>query len=244
MRSNRYERQIPIEQIGEKGQERFAGSDVLVVGAGGLGSPLLYALAGAGVGRLTVVDGDRVSLSNLNRQFLYSQSDVGEKKAEAAAARLKAFNPEIRVDWAGRYFKSEADGSLLDGRDAVAATADNIPVRILLNRLCAKKNIPLINGGVEGLYGVVEAVEYGKTPCLECYRPPTRARKGSGTAFGAVSCAVASLAANVLLSILLGKNPVPGEILVYDGVNVSLEKVKAVRNPECRVCGKIKPRDF
>ena len=238
---SRFERQLTIKEIGQEGQEKINSSNVLVVGAGGLGAPLLYALAGAGVGNITIVDGDFVSLGNLNRQFLYTQAEIGFRKADMAAVRLRSFNPDIRIEAVHHHVRPNNVEPLLDGKDMVLCAVDNIPTRMLLNRVCARRKIPLLNGGVEGLYGVLMAVEYGKTPCLECFYKHSSPQKEKGSALGAVSSVVASLMANTAIKMLLGnENPIPGEMLLYDGINLTLEKIPVDRNPNCLVCGKIK----
>lgn len=236
MELERYRRQITIPELGEEGQRRLASSSVLVVGAGGLGGPLLYALAGAGVGRLVVADGDTVSLSNLNRQFLFDQADLGRPKAEAAARRLSAFNPELTVEGRQTWLEAQNGGELLAGCQLAVAAVDNLTARLALNAACAAGGIPLVNGGVEGWYGSVQAVEFGKTPCLACCYAGTAPQEG-GQALGAVTGAVASLMASVTLQLLLGHNPIPGELLLYDGRRLELDRVPAERSPGCPVCG-------
>ena len=236
MELERYRRQLAIPEIGLEGQHKLAASSVLVVGAGGLGGPLLYALAGAGVGRLVIVDGDTVSLSNLNRQFLFDQADLGRPKAEAAARRLSAFNPDLRVEGVEAWLDEKTGMELLADCQLAVAAVDNLPARLALNAACAKKNIPLVNGGVEGWYGSVQAVEFGKTPCLACCYAGTAPQEG-GQALGAVTGAVASLMASVTLQLLLGHNPIPGELLLYDGRRLELDRVPAERSPGCPVCG-------
>lgn len=236
MELERYRRQLAIPEIGEEGQHKLADSSVLVVGAGGLGGPLLYALAGAGVGRLVVVDGDTVSLSNLNRQFLFDQADLGRPKAEAAARRLSAFNPDLRVEGVEAWLDEKAGMELLADCQLAVAAVDNLPARLALNAACAQKNIPLVNGGVEGWYGSVMAVEFGKTPCLACCYAGTAPEEG-GQALGAVTGAVASLMASVTLQMLLGHNPIPGELLLYDGRRLELDRVPVERGMGCPVCG-------
>ena len=236
MELERYRRQLAIPEIGEEGQHKLADSSVLVVGAGGLGGPLLYALAGAGVGRLVVVDGDTVSLSNLNRQFLFDQADLGRPKAEAAARRLSAFNPDLRVEGVEAWLDEKAGMNLLADCQLTVAAVDNLPARLALNAACAQKNIPLVNGGVEGWYGSVMAVEFGKTPCLACCYAGTAPEEG-GQALGTVTGAVASLMASVTLQMLLGHNPIPAELLLYDGRRLELDRVPVERGMGCPVCG-------
>ena len=236
MELERYRRQLTIPEIGTEGQHKLAASSVLVVGAGGLGGPLLYALAGAGVGRLVIVDWDTVSLSNLNRQFLFDQADLGRPKAEAAARRLSAFNPDLRVEGVEAWLDEKTGMELLADCQLAVAAVDNLPARLALNAACAKRKIPLVNGGVEGWYGSVMAVEFGKTPCLACCYAGTTPEE-VGQALGAVTGAVASLMATVALQMLLGHNPIPGEMLLYDGKRLELDRVPVERGTGCPVCG-------
>ena len=237
MELERYRRQLAIPEIGEEGQRKLAASSVLVVGAGGLGGPLLYALAGAGVGRLVIVDGDTVSLSNLNRQFLFDQADLGRRKAEGAAGRLSAFNRDLRVEGVEAWLDEKTGMELLADCQLAVAAVDNLPGRLALNAACAQNNIPLVNGGVEGWYGSVMAVEFGKTPCLACCYAGTTPEEG-GQALGAVTGAVASLMATVALQMLLGHNPIPEEMLLYDGKRLELDRVPVERSTGCPVCGR------
>lgn len=236
-RESRYERQIEIPLIGVEGQKKLSSSSVLVVGAGGLGAPLLYALAGAGIGNITIVDGDYVSKGNLNRQFLYTQAEIGFRKADMAAVRLREFNPEIRVEAVHHHARPNNVETLVDGKDMVLVAADNIATRRLLNRVCERRGIPLINGGVEGMYGALMAIEYGKTPCLECFYSHASSNRESGTALGAVSSVIASLMANIAIKMFLDENPIPGEMLLYDGFRLALDKVPVERDPNCPICG-------
>ena len=138
MELERYRRQLNIPEIGTEGQNRLAASSVLVVGAGGLGGPVLYALAGAGVGRLVVMDGDTVSLSNLNRQFLFTQADLGRPKAEVAARQLAAFNPELRVEGQVCQLDRENGKAMLAGCQLAVAAVDNLEGRLALNAVCVE----------------------------------------------------------------------------------------------------------
>ena len=184
-----------------------------------------------------VVDGDTVSLSNLNRQFLFEQTDLGRPKAEAAAQRLSAFNPEITVEGIPLQLDEQNAVELLVGCQLAVSALDNLPARLALNAACAGRNIPLVNGGVEGWYGSVQAVEFGKTPCLACCYAGADPEVG-GQALGAVTGTVASLMSSVAIQMLLGHNPIPGELLLYDGKRMALDKVPVERSPGCPICGK------
>lgn len=154
-RYSRYSRQILLPEIGEAGQARLDRASVLIVGAGGLGSPVAMYLAAAGVGRIVLVDDDVVSLSNLHRQILYSASDVGRPKVDCAARRLRELNPDVKVDpCMMRLDDSCADG-LVRGCDLVMDCTDNFPARLVIDRACAAAGVPWVHGAVEAFSGHV-----------------------------------------------------------------------------------------
>ena len=163
----RYQRQEAIDRIGTGGQRRLARARVTVAGAGGLGSPVLTYLAQAGVGTLRLIDFDTVSLSNLNRQFLYTENDLGRKKADAAKERLELLNSEIRVEALDAKLTEENAEKLIGHADVVVNCLDSISARLLAEEVCIRKRIPLVEGGISGFFGFVMCVG-GDGPCLEC----------------------------------------------------------------------------
>lgn len=165
--TKRYQRQEAIDRIGTGGQRRLARARVTVVGAGGLGSPVLTYLAQAGVGTLRLIDFDTVSLSNLNRQFLYTENDLGRKKADAAKERLELLNSEIRVEALDAKLTEENAEKLIGDADVVVNCLDSISARLLAEEVCIRKRIPLVEGGISGFFGFVMCVG-GDGPCLEC----------------------------------------------------------------------------
>lgn len=233
----RYSRQIGMPQIGAEGQERLAKTSVLVVGAGGLGSALLFCLAGAGVGRIGIAEFDTIDESNLNRQFLHTADGIGTDKLDSALARLQAFNPNLHY----KLHRCEVDennaADLVADYDIVLAAVDNMPARSALNRACVKLGKPLINGGVNGMFGSLQIVEPRKTACLTCiYGENPKAPKA--TSFAPVVSTISSLMAQAALLLLLGlPNPLPNTILYFDGESMTFEKISAPRNPSCPVCG-------
>lgn len=234
-RMERYKSHMTIPQIGEAGQAQLRRASVVVVGAGGLGSTLLYCLAGAGVGQITVIDDDRVSLSNLNRQFLYTTEDIGKSKAETAAKRLRALNPEITITAVTQRISKENAGQLLDGSSLVLLAVDQLDTRLTVNAVCVELDIPLINGGVSGMYGSVQAVMPGTTPCLACLYKDGEEAESAGSFAPVVSC-ISALMAQAGLHILLGGQP-PAGLLYYDGLRMTLTEIPTARNPKCPVCG-------
>lgn len=233
----RYDRQILVEEIGLQGQKRLLEATVLVIGAGGLGSPLLYSLAGAGVGTIRVADGDKVSFGNLNRQFLYQESDVGRAKAECACEKLNRFNSDISFVSMPVYVDETNIGAMVDGCSLVFLAVDNMETRFLVNDVCMERGIPLINGGVDGFFGNIMMVERGHTPCLRCMLGSMVNNSQECGGIGAVASVVASCMANLGIVYLIGLgNPVRSFILLFDGLTMQLVSVAIKKNRECPVC--------
>ena len=154
----RYERQRMMKEIGDSGQEKLSKSTVAVVGCGGLGSPALTYLACAGIGKLIIIDCDEVSETNLNRQFLHGRKDIGRPKVVSAKEKLLDMNGEIEILAVHENLTPENVGRIIEGADVVVDCVDNIETRIFLGRECLKKNIPLVEAGVQGFYGWVMSV--------------------------------------------------------------------------------------
>jgi len=236
----RYSRQIEMPQIGTEGQQRLENSSVLVVGAGGLGSTLLFDLAGAGVGRIGVADFDTVSESNLNRQFLHTADGIGMDKVDSALMRLKAFNPTLRFDRRRcRIDENNVEGLIAD-YDVIVAAVDNMNARAALNLACIKLGKPLVNGGVNGMCGSLQIVEPRKTACLNCLYGENR-KMPVATSFAPVVSTISSLMAQAALLLLLGlQNPLTESILFFDGETMTFKKISISRNPDCPICGGVK----
>lgn len=236
---SRFESQLPIPEIGEDGQQRLLNASVLVIGAGGLGSTVLYCLAGAGVGRLGIADGDVVSLSNLNRQFLYTPADVGQKKAFAAARQLSAFYPCGTIEPYPINVTSDNAAALAASYDLVILAVDSLAARLAVNEACCLLGKNLIDGGVDGYFGRALVVEPGKTACLQCiYGDSGVITPPHPLSFAPVVSLIAALEAQLALTLLMGQhNPIPDRILYYDGHDLSLQKISVRKNPDCTVCG-------
>ena len=238
----RYSRQIVIPEIGTEGQARLRKSRVLVVGCGGLGSPILLYLAAAGVGTLGVADSDKVSLSNLNRQILYETEDLGRSKVLAAVHRLRALNPEVRaIPYEERVLVD--NGAALVGQfDLVVEASDNLETKDLLNTLCVQAGIPLVWGAVQRFEGQMSTVMPGYA-CRRCIFPiipdavtyPTPAELGvMGATAGAIGALQALEALKLLLNI--GK-PLVNRLLLWEGLTQSFDVVEVSPQPACPVCG-------
>lgn len=233
--TKRYQRQEKILQIGAEGQKRLAKSKVTVIGAGGLGSPVLTYLAEAGVGKIRLIDFDTVGITNLNRQFLYTEKDLGRKKTDAAREKLELLNPEVRVEAVCAELNEENAEELTGEADAVVSCLDRISARLIVNEVCLRRNIPLVEGGISGFYGFVMCVKR-EGPCLECLGYDRSMDQSSIPALGAVAGVVGSLQAAECLKILLGTGrPLYGRMIQYDGINGSFDEIAVKRNENCRL---------
>ena len=235
----RYARQLDIPQIGPAGQEKLRAATVLVAGAGGLGSTALYCLCGAGVGQVRIVDGDTVSLSNLNRQFLHFVRDIGRSKLDSAAEKLRAFAPDCSLTLHHAFVDEDNAESLVRGADLVLAATDNLSSRLALNRACCRLGVPLVNGGVDGMYGTVQTVLPGQTACLRCLLPANAPEPATpDRAFAPVVSTISALMAQCALLCLLGQGAeIAGRLLCFDGLRLTLDTLPLARNPSCPVCG-------
>lgn len=239
----RYSRQIILPEVGGEGQARLRGSAVLVAGAGGLGSPAALYLAAAGVGRLGLVDGDRVDLSNLQRQILHFSKDVGRPKVDSAREKLLALNPEIRVEAGCERLTAANAGELIRGFHAVVSAVDNAETRYALNDACVAAGVPLIDAGVVGFRAVLMTVVPGRGPCYRCLFPEPPPAGGAPTCaeagvIGALTGVMGSLQALEALKLLLGAGEAyVGRVLQFDGLSGRFRETAWLRDPACPVCG-------
>lgn len=234
----RYIRQLAMPQIGTEGQARLSTASVLVVGAGGLGSSLLYNLAGMGVGCIGVCDGDTLSLSNLNRQFLHTEADIGLNKAESAVRRLRAYNSSLCYKAICCHADAQNADALVGAYDLIVLAVDTLDARLLLNRVCVQHQKPLVNGGVYAMTGMCNMVVPHKSACLQCLYGHTKATGGTPTAFPPVVSVIGSLEAQLAATYLLsGEDPLGGRLLCMDATRFSFDRVALVPDPACAVCG-------
>lgn len=245
----RYARHILLDEIGGAGQRRLLASRVLVVGAGGLGSPLLLYLAAAGVGTLGIVDDDVVELSNLQRQIVHGEDRLGEAKVESARARLAALNPDVRVIAHRQRLNAGNALALIADYDLVADGSDNFATRFLLNDACYLARRPLVSGAVlrfDGQIATFKAfardADGGHGPCYRCLYgepppdpPPSCAEAG---VLGAFCGVVGSWQAMEVVKELLGiGDSLSGWLLILDGLGARVRKVRLPADPGCRLCG-------
>ncbi|MFW6208119.1 MAG: HesA/MoeB/ThiF family protein [Spirochaetota bacterium] len=242
----RYTRQLAAEQWGEAEQGKLKLARVAVVGIGGLGSPVTLYLAAAGVGSLLLVDDDAVSLSNLNRQILFSEKDIGSNKAEQAARRISALNSELSVDFRTARVTDENCDELFSETDIIVDCLDNYTTRFAINRYAVRKRIPLVHAGIHGFNGQLTTILPGKTPCLECLfagleDPADKAgERLRSPAIGAVVGTIGSLQALEVLKMITGIGALYTErLMVFEGLNGAFDEIPVKRDKNCPVCSGI-----
>jgi molybdopterin/thiamine biosynthesis adenylyltransferase len=240
----RYARQIVIPQIGKDGQEKLKSSKVLIVGAGGLGSPSAMYLACAGVGTLGIVDEDTVGISNLQRQILHSSDRLGMKKVESAKQTLGRLNPHVHVEAYDTRLAGECAEDIIAGYDLVVDAVDNLRTRYIVNDTCQKLGKPLIEAGVMHFDGMILTILPGKGPCFRCVFPSpppedvarTPREMGIlGPVPGIIGCMQAVEALKVLLDV---GNPLVGRLLLFSGLDMTWNEVKVLKDPDCAACSK------
>lgn len=240
---SRYERQLWMQQIGPKGQAELQHASVLTVGAGGLGSSVLLNLAAAGVGTLGILDGDIVSLSNLNRQILYSTSDIGQPKASAARERLLALNPELRIESYPVRLDPENAYALFSAYQLIVDATDNYSTRYLICDAAVLFDKPLFVGAVSNLHGMAFTVMPRKTACFRCIypHPPTsdmvRDERARGI-LGTTASIIGSIVAQNVIKFIVGTGDwLAGKLLLMDGEDNRFDVVPIDRDPACPLCG-------
>ncbi len=233
----RYDRQVRL--FGIEGQLKLKNSKVLVVGVGGLGSPLSLYLTAAGVGKLILVDSENVELSNLNRQVIHWSDDVGTPKVLSAVRKLRALNPEVEVEGIKAYADEELLEMLVGEVDLVLDGLDNWDSRFLVNKVCVEHGKPFIHGGIMGLYGQLLVVVPGKTPCLQCLIPKKPPEVRPLPVLGPTPGVIAALQVTEAIKLITGYgNPSLGKLIVYDGYSMSFTELKVSRRSDCPICGK------
>jgi sulfur-carrier protein adenylyltransferase/sulfurtransferase len=240
----RYSRHFLIPEVGERGQLKLLDSSILLIGAGGLGSPAALYLAAAGVGRLGIVDDDVVDESNLQRQVLHSTARLGEPKAQSARRTLEELNPDVEVVTLEERITSEnVDAILAQGWDVIVDGADNFPTRYLLNDAAVWHDVPIVHGSIFRFEGQVTVFKPHVGPCYRCLfpqpPPPELAPScAEGGVLGVLPGVIGSLQANEALKLALDAgDPLIGRLLLFDALSASFTEVAIRRDPECPVCG-------
>ncbi|MGB9786819.1 MAG: HesA/MoeB/ThiF family protein [Infirmifilum uzonense] len=234
----RYDRQLRI--WGVQAQEKLKTSTVLIVGLGGLGSPVAVYLTAAGVGKLIIVDSERVELSNLNRQFLHWTPDVGSLKTQSALKKLKTLNPNVEIELVEKRIATLEDAlELVKKADVVVDCLDNWDTRFLLNEACVKLGKPLVHAAVRGFYGQLMVVVPGKGPCLRCVFPEGLKEERPIPIAGPTAGVLGSFEALETLKILTGTGEPPvGKLFLFDGTREGFDTLTVRRRPDCPVCSR------
>src|SRR6476469_8534790 len=243
-RATRYSRHLLIPEVGEEGQLRLLDSRILLIGAGGRGSPASLYLAAAGVGTLGILDTDVVDATNLQRPTVHSSNSLGEPKTDSARRTIEALNPDVEVVPFRERLTSENIERLLEpGWDVIVDGADNFPTRYLVNDASVWHGIPVVHGSIFRFEGQVTVFQPGVGPCYRCLfpqpPPPELAPScAEGGVLGVLPGIIGSIQANEALKLMLGVgDSLAGRLLLFDALGTTLDEVTVRRNPECPVCG-------
>lgn len=230
----RYDRQIRL--LGEDGQDKLKEAKVFIAGAGGLGCPISIYLAAAGIGKITIVDKDIVTVSNLNRQILHWEKDLGQNKASSAKEKLREINHDIDVQARSETITDENAFDLVEDADLIIDAMDNYNARFLLNKTAIEKNIPFIHGAINGFHGQAMTVLPRKSACLRCIfhqAPPEAVFPVLGVTPGIIGLIQATEAIKYIVGI---GDLLAGKLLLWDGLNYLTDFVQVERDPLCKDC--------
>ena len=239
----RYSRHLLIPDVGMGGQRKLKAASVLIIGTGGLGSPVALYLAAAGIGHIGLVDYDVVDRTNLQRQVIHGTSTVGNLKVESARQRMLDLNPDIQVDIYNQVFTSQNAMRIAEPYDLIVDGSDNFPTRYLTNDLCVLTGKPNVYGSIYRFEGQVSVFDARRGPCYRCLFPdppppglvPSCAESG---VLGILPGTIGTLQATEALKLILGMGePLIGKLLLYNAQDMSFEFVKLRKNPNCKVCG-------
>lgn len=236
----RYSRQLKIPEFGEESQKKLKNSHIAIVGIGGLGCASATYLTAAGVGRITIIDFDIVELSNLNRQVLYGEEEIGEKKVFVAQRKLSKLNPRAEIIPVFARVTEENISKLMDGAQAVLDGLDNFSTRLVVNSACIRHKIPFIHGGVSRFRGLVTTIIPGETACLACLYPEgSPGGEGLGV-LGVIPAVVANIQALEAIKLIIGHGPsLAGKLLRFNGNDMKFRIYEIQRNEECDVCSSL-----
>jgi molybdopterin/thiamine biosynthesis adenylyltransferase len=243
----RYDRQIIIYGFGEAGQEKLKKAKVFLAGAGGLGSSVAIYLVAAGIGTLRIADHDKVELSNLNRQVLHWEQDIGKRKVDTAVAKLKKLNKGVKLETISKTLTESNISRLVGDSDLIVDAMDNLPTRYLLNKTAIQKRIPFFHGAVYGFEGRAMTVLPGKTACLNCLYHGTAVPKEKFPVIGVTPAVIGCIQATEVIKYIVGIGELlTDRLLNFDGLRMKFNEFKINRDPNCEVCGtkakQVKPK--
>lgn len=233
-----YARQMGIGAWGPDAQEKLRDAKVFVAGSGGLGSPVLYYLAAAGVGNITICDSDAIDISNLNRQILHTYERIGEPKVDSAKMSIGERNPFISVKALNERITEKNAEAIVSGSDLIIDCLDNFETRYVINRASVRLRIPMVHAGVSEFGGQLTFLQPPETPCLACFLD-VKDKKKVNYIVGATAGVIGSLQALEAIKFLAGIGPsLKNRILFWDGISMKFENITVKRNQRCAVCGK------
>ncbi|HPJ97698.1 MAG TPA: HesA/MoeB/ThiF family protein [Syntrophales bacterium] len=234
----RYRRQIFYPYLGEEGQDKLRNAHVVIVGAGGLGSPNAIYLAAAGIGHLTLIDSDVVSLSNLNRQILHYDQDIGREKVLSGTEKLRLLNPTVQVTPVMKRIDESNASELIAGAQVVIDGLDNFETRLIVNRACVERGIPFIHGGVHSLMGEATTLIPGQTPCFACLCQDVPEQEEEIPVLGPLPGMIACVQVMEAVKYLAGFGTLlAGRMLFIDGSDMTFSTVNIEKAKHCPVCG-------
>ena len=240
----RYSRHLLLPEVGAEGQQKLLDAKVLLLGAGGLGSPAALYLAAAGVGTLGIVDNDEVDLSNLQRQVIHSSERIGVPKVDSAEQTITALNPDVKVEKYPVRLGPENIMDILPGYDIVVDGLDNFPTRYLLNDASVRLQIPVVSAAILGFEGQLSVFKPYDGPCYRCLFPvPPPAELapscGANGVLGVLPGTMGLLQATEVIKLILGEGePLIGRLLMYDALAATVDEVKVRRDPDCPICSR------
>lgn len=236
----RYDRQIMIYGFGEAGQEKLKKAKVFIAGAGGLGSPIATYLAAAGIGTIRIADHDKIELSNLNRQVLHWEENIGGRKAESAVNKLKKINTDIKIEAIAETITEANISQLVADSDLIVDAMDNLPTRYLLNKTAIKKGIPFFHGAVYGFEGRAMTVIPGKSACLNCLYHGATVPKEKFPVIGVTPAVIGCIQATEVIKYIVGLGELlTNRLLNYDALRMKFTEFKINRDPHCEHCGSL-----
>jgi molybdopterin/thiamine biosynthesis adenylyltransferase len=235
----RYSRQIISPSIGEEGQEKLSRVRVLQIGAGGLGSPFSYYLVAAGINELTIIDDDTVSLSNLQRQILYNQTQIGEAKVKAAEEVLTKLNSDVKIRVFKEYITKDSVRKYLANKDFIVDCSDNFQTKFLVNRIAIENNIRCVIAGIKDFYGQIMTIDPKKTACYECvFSEPERfSSEGPLPVIGVTPGILGTLEALEVIKTAIGLPNLENKLLIVDLLNITFNTIDLMKNENC-ICSK------
>jgi len=240
----RYDRQIMIKEIGEEGQEKLKQARLFIAGAGGLGSPVAMYLTAAGVGTIRIVDYDRVELSNLNRQVLHWDEDIGKRKVRSAAEKLNKLNQKVQIEAIEEMITEANVSQLVADSDMIVDAMDNLPMRYLLNKTAIEKDIAFFHGAIYGFEGRAMTILPGKTACLRCLYHGVVTPEEKFPVIGVAPAVIGAIQATEVIKYIVGIGKLlTNRLLVYDGLSLRFTELKVMRDQNCKDCGHLKEKE-